>query len=95
MATVRTGRSLAAMIDRAVRPGDELVVEGHKVGGPRRAGLVLAVLGEPQTPYYRMRWDDGRETVFFPAGPTIVRHRDVPRAPAVQSEEDALSAQPD
>ena len=95
MAGVRSGRSLAAMIDRTARPGDEIVVEGHKVGGPRRAGLVLAVLGEPENPYYRMRWDDGHETIFFPAGATIVRHRDVPRAPAVQSEEDPLPAQPD
>ncbi len=95
MAVVRGGRSLAHMIDHAAKPGDELVVEGHKVGKPGRAGLVLEVLGEPESPHYRMRWEDGHETVFFPAGGTIVRHRTVPIAPAVQSEEDSLAAQPD
>jgi len=46
--------------------GDVIVVEGHRVGDVRRMGEILEVLGEPGHEHYRVRWDDGRETVFYP-----------------------------
>lgn len=52
--------------------GDRLVVEGHQVGMGRRAGTVVEVLGAPGARHYRVRWDDGHETVFFPSSDTRV-----------------------
>lgn len=56
------------------RAGDEVVVEGHRVGESRRVGEILEVLGEPGREHYRVRWEDGRETVFYPGGDAVVRH---------------------
>jgi hypothetical protein len=47
--------------------GDEIVVDNMQLGHPRRKGLVLEVLGEGDTQHYRVRWEDGHESVFFPA----------------------------
>ena len=45
-----------------------------------RAGTIEEVLrGEP-APRYRVRWDDGRETVFTPASGTLQQQRGRRRA---------------
>ncbi|MDP8991873.1 MAG: DUF1918 domain-containing protein [Actinomycetota bacterium] len=49
------------------REGDRLVVEGAKVGQAPRGGQVLEVITGPQGQHYRVRWDDGHESVFFPS----------------------------
>jgi hypothetical protein len=54
--------------------GDELVVEALELGRPPRKGEILEVLGEVGHVHYRVRWDDGRETVFFPASTTHAVH---------------------
>lgn len=59
------------------RPGDIVTVEGHKVGDARRMGAVLEVLGDPGREHYRVRWEDGRETVFYPSSDATFRR---PRA---------------
>lgn len=46
--------------------GDEIVVEGTSVGSPRRRGEVLEVLGEGEGTHFRVRWDDGHESTYFP-----------------------------
>lgn len=46
--------------------GDRIIVEGRKVGQPRRQGEVVEIIESPTT-YYRVRWQDGQETVFFPS----------------------------
>jgi len=56
-------------------PGDVVVVEGHKVGDSRRLGEILEVHGEPGHEHYRVRWDDGRETVFYPSSDASIRPR--------------------
>ena len=48
------------------RPGDRLVVESTRVGQPQRHGEVIEVLGAGTAPHFRVRWDDGHETTFFP-----------------------------
>ena len=53
--------------------GDEITVETDTVGQVRRRGEVLEVLttaGE----HYRVRWDDGRDTLLFPGPDARVRH---------------------
>lgn len=41
-------------------------VDSHAVGGARRAGEIVEVLGSPERPRYRVRWEDGRETIVYP-----------------------------
>jgi len=59
------------------RPGDVVVIEGHHVGESRRTGEILEVLGEAGHEHYRVRWEDGRETVFYPSSDATVRRRAV------------------
>ena len=58
---------------RRARPGEVVVIEGHHVGEGRRIGEVLEVLGDPGHEHYRVRWDDGRETVFYPGNDATIR----------------------
>jgi hypothetical protein len=53
--------------------GDVIVIEGHHVGDSRRTGEILEVLGEPGHEHYRVRWDDDRETVFYPSSDATIR----------------------
>lgn len=53
--------------------GDLVTVEGHKVGDARRLGTILEVLGEPGHEHYRVQWEDGRETVFYPSTDATIR----------------------
>ena len=54
------------------RKGDRVVVEGRKVGAVARAGTILEVLGEPGAERYRIRWEDGRESVYAPSSDTRI-----------------------
>lgn len=62
----------------AAHVGDRLVSEGNRVGAGRRSGTVLDVIGEPGSRRYRVRWDDGHETIFLPGSDTVVEHRHDP-----------------
>jgi len=55
------------------QPGDVVIVEGHRVGDARRLGEILEVLGAPGHEHYRVRWDDGREAVFYPSSDATIR----------------------
>jgi hypothetical protein len=48
------------------RRGDRVIVEGNKVGQTRRSGKILDVMKAQEGQHYRVRWDDGHETVFYP-----------------------------
>ena len=49
------------------RQGDRVVVEGAKVGQSRRSGEIIEVVVAGQSQHYRVRWEDGHETLFFPS----------------------------
>jgi hypothetical protein len=51
-----------------------ILIEGHRVGEGGRSGEILEVLGEPGHEHYRVRWEDGRETVFYPSSDATI-HR--------------------
>ena len=51
----------------AIKKGTVIVVGQHTVGGTRRVAEVLDVLGGEQDPHYRVRWEDGHESIFFPS----------------------------
>ena len=53
--------------------GDLVVIEGHRVGEGRRIGEILAVLGTPGHEHYRVRWDDGHDSVFYPSSDAIIQ----------------------
>ncbi len=53
--------------------GDLVVVEGHKLGQSRRVGEILEVLGGPGHEHYRVRWEDGRESVFYPSSDSTIQ----------------------
>lgn len=47
--------------------GDRLVVEGVRLGVPRRVGVIIGVRRPDGTPPYEVKWlDTGRESVVFP-----------------------------
>jgi hypothetical protein len=58
--------------------GDIVEVNGHRVGDVKRMAEVLEVLGEPDHRHYRVRWEDGHESIYFPGSDAIIR----PRHPA-------------
>ena len=65
---------------RRVQRGDVVVIEGHHVGEGRRSGEILEVLGDVGHEHYRVRWEDGRETVFYPSSDaTIHQHATLSR----------------
>lgn len=56
-------------MDIHAKVGDAIVVDNSELGRPPRRGEVLEVLGEGDSIHYRVRWDDGHESIFYP-GPT-------------------------
>lgn len=58
---------------RPGRPGDWLEVKGVP-GQAARSGQILEVLGRPDHPHYRVRWDEKHESIVYPTeGASIVR----------------------
>ncbi|MFC7307789.1 DUF1918 domain-containing protein [Streptomyces monticola] len=53
--------------------GDKLLVHGRIVGQHDRTAEVIEVLGEDGTPPYRVRFEDGHETLMSPGPDTVVR----------------------
>lgn len=63
--------------------GTELEIEiaGRGVGDSSRHGEILEVLGVESSPHYRVRWEDGHESILYPGETTRVR-RLARRAPS-------------
>jgi [lysine-biosynthesis-protein LysW]--L-2-aminoadipate ligase len=55
------------------RVGDEIVITGHSVGDAPRTAEILEILGEPGHERFRVRWEDGHESIFFPADDAMIR----------------------
>jgi Domain of unknown function (DUF1918) len=48
--------------------GDRIVVESTHVGQPRRQGEVVELVpGAGGREHYRVCWDDGHESMYFPS----------------------------
>ncbi|APY89218.1 DUF1918 domain-containing protein [Streptomyces alfalfae] len=56
--------------------GDMLVLHGRTVGQHDRTAEVVEVLGADGGPPYRVRFEDGHETLLSPGPDTVVRHED-------------------
>ncbi|HZR92775.1 MAG TPA: DUF1918 domain-containing protein [Gaiellaceae bacterium] len=59
--------------ETAAAPGDVVVVEEHRVGESRRVGEILEVLGDRGHEHYRVRWEDGRESIFYPSNDAVIQ----------------------
>lgn len=54
------------------RRGDVIEIVGHRVADAPRSGEILEVLGQAEYVRFRVRWEDGRETLLFPAADVVV-----------------------
>ena len=54
-----------------VKIGDRIAVESEHVGEGSRDGRVLDVIGSGDGVHYRVRWDDGHESVMFPSAGSV------------------------
>ena len=54
--------------------GDVVTVESEQVGHPGREGQVVEVLTTGGEAHYRVRWDDGRESIFYPSLGSVTFH---------------------
>jgi Domain of unknown function (DUF1918) len=51
----------------ALRVGMRVAVESESTERPGRTGVIQEVLREDPHPRYRIRWDDGHESIYTPA----------------------------
>jgi hypothetical protein len=58
--------------------GDEVEIEGVHIGDITRKGQIVEIMGLGDTEHYRVSWDDGHETLFYPGIDAHIRH--LPRA---------------
>ena len=56
--------------------GDTVEVSGRRVGDPGRTGEILEILGEDDHRHYRVRWEDGHETMLYPGEATTFRRKE-------------------
>lgn len=56
--------------------GDEIVVDGHHVGQKPRRGRITDVVAHRTLTRYRVRWETGLETIYFPDSDCTVVPRD-------------------
>jgi hypothetical protein len=55
--------------------GEVIEIEAHHLGEGRRIGKILEVLDPGEHEHYRVRWDDGRESIFYPGNDAHIHHR--------------------
>ena len=49
------------------KAGDRVKVESQSTERPPRTGVVVEVVQRAPSPRYRIRWDDGHESIYTPA----------------------------
>jgi hypothetical protein len=53
--------------------GERVIAESESTERPPRTGVVEEVLGEPPHARYRIKWEDGHETILTPAAGALAR----------------------
>jgi len=51
----------------AFSPGDHVLAESESTERPARRGVIEEVVRGDPHPRYRIRWDDGHESIYTPA----------------------------
>ena len=76
--------------EHAAEVGDLIVIAGHHVGESERIAGILRVIDELPSERYRVRWDDGRENVYFPGSDaersSSTRHTRSPKVEAMTAQ---------
>ncbi len=56
------------------RPGDRIIIRGHRTGEPDRDGEILEAHGTDGGPPFLVRWDDsGHAALLFPGSDAVVQ----------------------
>ena len=66
----------------AAEEGDLIVISRHRQGAVEQVGEILEVLGELPQESYRVRWEDGHESLFRPGSDATIRHTTRRRSPS-------------
>lgn len=56
--------------------GDHIVIDTTTLDTPRRHGEVVEVIGTGERQHYRVKWQDGHESVCFPGPDARIVPRD-------------------
>jgi hypothetical protein len=56
-----------------LKAGDRVKVESESTERPPRTGVIEEVVHGPPSARYRIRWDDGHESVYTPAAGALRR----------------------
>lgn len=59
--------------------GDRVAAESESTERAPRQGTVEERLGDSRSPRYRIRWDDGHESIYTPAAGALHRLHDAER----------------
>jgi hypothetical protein len=63
-----------------LKAGDRVKVESESTERPPRTGVIEEVLHGPPSARYRIRWDDGHESIYTPAAGALGRAEPADRA---------------
>jgi hypothetical protein len=61
------------------KAGDLVTITGHQVGDHARLGEILEVIGDREHVRLRARWEEDRETLFFPGSDASLQHSEQTR----------------
>lgn len=56
----------------SAKPGDSLVIKGHRVGEADRRAVILEVRTTDGEARYLVRWADGREGWVYPGSDAVI-----------------------
>ena len=62
------------------KSGDRVQVESESTERPSRTGVVEEVMQGTANPRYRIRWDDGHESIYTPAAGALRRTEQAEKA---------------
>jgi hypothetical protein len=65
--------------------GDRVAAESESTERARRTGTVAERLGKGSSARYRIRWDDGHESIYTPAAGALHRLHDAERETSGES----------
>jgi hypothetical protein len=54
-----------------LKVGTRVEVESESTERPARTGVIEEVVREEPSPRYRIRWDDGHESIYTPAAGSL------------------------
>jgi uncharacterized protein DUF1918 len=60
----------------ALSAGDRVEAESKSVDQPPRRGVIEEVVAQEPAPRYRIRWDDGHESILTPSDGGLTKARE-------------------